>query len=228
MQSPIQLFSFHSTSKVCRSRPRPIARLECDIQFQGVIGECGRRGGYLEITNIPGEVKEQLYPSLPPPPFSLLPALAHTVFQLQARVHRPVLQPQRPDHDGPHGCPPAARRRFLPSLQSGSYCDILVAQAPRNKGQPLSPPARSLFCTLLCFAFLCELNRTKACRCSQFHEERIVHQPRRRNVRAPHTRSSPPTNRATCMQSHPEPCGQVRIPLRQAAARCSPSGAGRG
>lgn len=42
MQSPIQLFSFHSTSK-------------------GVIGECGRRGGYLEITNIPGEVKEQLY-----------------------------------------------------------------------------------------------------------------------------------------------------------------------
>ena len=28
---------------------------------QGVIGECGRRGGYLEITNIPLEVKEQLY-----------------------------------------------------------------------------------------------------------------------------------------------------------------------
>jgi len=42
LQSPIQLFSFHSTSK-------------------GVIGECGRRGGYLEITNIPADVKEQLY-----------------------------------------------------------------------------------------------------------------------------------------------------------------------
>ena len=39
--------------------------------------------------------------------------------------------------------------------------------------------------SLLCFSLLCELNNAAACRCSQFHEERVVHQPRRRNVRAP-------------------------------------------
>lgn len=38
----VELISFHSVSK-------------------GVIGECGKRGGYLELTNIHPEVKEQLY-----------------------------------------------------------------------------------------------------------------------------------------------------------------------
>eukprot|EP00835_Amoeboradix_gromovi_P005746 NODE_576_length_6549_cov_0.390078.p1 type:complete len:356 gc:universal NODE_576_length_6549_cov_0.390078:5494-4427(-) len=38
----VELFSFHSTSK-------------------GVIGECGRRGGYMEAVNIDNEVLDQLY-----------------------------------------------------------------------------------------------------------------------------------------------------------------------
>ena len=42
LNSPVELFSFHSTSK-------------------GVLGECGRRGGYMEYCNIDAEVKEQLY-----------------------------------------------------------------------------------------------------------------------------------------------------------------------
>jgi alanine transaminase len=40
--SDLELVSFHSTSK-------------------GIIGECGRRGGYLELTNIHSDVVEQLY-----------------------------------------------------------------------------------------------------------------------------------------------------------------------
>ena len=42
LQSPIPLFSFHSISK-------------------GVKGECGRRGGYFECTNISNEVRALLY-----------------------------------------------------------------------------------------------------------------------------------------------------------------------
>ncbi|KAF0852477.1 mitochondrial alanine aminotransferase (alanine transaminase) [Andalucia godoyi] len=41
-KSHVELFSFHSVSK-------------------GVLGECGRRGGYFECYNIDGAVKEQLY-----------------------------------------------------------------------------------------------------------------------------------------------------------------------
>jgi len=37
-----ELFSFHSTSK-------------------GLLGECGFRGGYMELTNIDHKVYEQLY-----------------------------------------------------------------------------------------------------------------------------------------------------------------------
>lgn len=40
--SHVELISFHSTSK-------------------GFVGECGRRGGYFELTNIDKEVKEQIY-----------------------------------------------------------------------------------------------------------------------------------------------------------------------
>lgn len=77
---------------------------------QGVIGECGRRGGYLEITNIPLEVKEQLYV------FIALVSLLSFVEsrrhfkafcrQVQTRVYRLVLEPQWPNHDRSHGCPP--------------------------------------------------------------------------------------------------------------------------
>ncbi|THV03813.1 transaminase [Dendrothele bispora CBS 962.96] len=42
LQSPIPLISFHSTSK-------------------GVLGECGRRGGYFECTNISPEVRALIY-----------------------------------------------------------------------------------------------------------------------------------------------------------------------
>lgn len=42
LQSPIPLFSFHSISK-------------------GVSGECGRRGGYFEATNIPDDVRALIY-----------------------------------------------------------------------------------------------------------------------------------------------------------------------
>jgi hypothetical protein len=67
MQAPIQLFSFHSTSKVAAPAPAQLVASSVGpsshvvTRVQGVIGECGRRGGYLEITNIPAEVKEQLY-----------------------------------------------------------------------------------------------------------------------------------------------------------------------
>lgn len=42
LQSPVPLVSFHSTSK-------------------GVSGECGRRGGYFELANVSGEVKDMIY-----------------------------------------------------------------------------------------------------------------------------------------------------------------------
>lgn len=42
LKSPIELVSFHSISK-------------------GMIGECGRRGGYFECVNLDAEVQEQLY-----------------------------------------------------------------------------------------------------------------------------------------------------------------------
>ncbi|TDL20660.1 PLP-dependent transferase [Rickenella mellea] len=42
LQSPIALFSFHSISK-------------------GVSGECGRRGGYFECTNVPDEIVKLIY-----------------------------------------------------------------------------------------------------------------------------------------------------------------------
>lgn len=42
LQSPVALISFHSTSK-------------------GVTGECGRRGGYFECTNIPDEIMGLIY-----------------------------------------------------------------------------------------------------------------------------------------------------------------------
>jgi hypothetical protein len=41
LNSSAALFSFHSVSK-------------------GVIGECGRRGGYVEVVNVNAEVKEQM------------------------------------------------------------------------------------------------------------------------------------------------------------------------
>ncbi|KZV62151.1 transaminase [Peniophora sp. CONT] len=42
MQSPVPLVSFHSTSK-------------------GVVGECGRRGGYFEVVNVADDVVAQMY-----------------------------------------------------------------------------------------------------------------------------------------------------------------------
>lgn len=42
LRSPVELFSFHSTSK-------------------GMLGECGRRGGYFECVNVDEAVKEQIY-----------------------------------------------------------------------------------------------------------------------------------------------------------------------
>lgn len=42
MKSPVELVSFHSISK-------------------GIIGECGRRGGYFELYNFDDQVVDQLY-----------------------------------------------------------------------------------------------------------------------------------------------------------------------
>jgi len=42
MGSEVELFSFHSTSK-------------------GLLGECGLRGGYVEIVNVEDDVLEQLF-----------------------------------------------------------------------------------------------------------------------------------------------------------------------
>lgn len=42
LNSPVQLISFHSTSK-------------------GLAGECGLRGGYMEMTNLSDEVYQQLF-----------------------------------------------------------------------------------------------------------------------------------------------------------------------
>jgi hypothetical protein len=79
------------------------------MYHKGVIGECGRRGGYLEITNIPVEVKEQLCVARPPRCFLAMFSrclLMPSSFQLQACFHRLVLQHQRPNHDRPHGRAP--------------------------------------------------------------------------------------------------------------------------
>jgi alanine transaminase len=84
MQAPIQLFSFHSTSKVAAPAsavlfaPRLVCIKNVVMRLQGVIGECGRRGGYLEITNIPADVKEQLCA----PPSRAHDALSHLLLPL--------------------------------------------------------------------------------------------------------------------------------------------------
>lgn len=32
-----------------------------DVFYAGYYGECGRRGGYMEVTGLPQDVKDQLY-----------------------------------------------------------------------------------------------------------------------------------------------------------------------
>jgi len=58
---------FHSFKKVLRSMPEYADKVEL-VSFhstsKGIVGECGLRGGYLELCNIHPETKEQVYKSL--------------------------------------------------------------------------------------------------------------------------------------------------------------------
>lgn len=52
---------FHSFKKVVREMNSPAALISFHSTSKGVIGECGRRGGYFECTNISDEVRALLY-----------------------------------------------------------------------------------------------------------------------------------------------------------------------
>ncbi|THH29234.1 hypothetical protein EUX98_g4955, partial [Antrodiella citrinella] len=52
---------FHSFKKVVRQLNSPIALISFHSTSKGVVGECGRRGGYFECTNIPEDVRALLY-----------------------------------------------------------------------------------------------------------------------------------------------------------------------
>jgi alanine transaminase len=58
---------FHSFKKVLRSMPEYADKVEL-VSFhstsKGIIGECGMRGGYLELVNIHPDTKDQVYKSL--------------------------------------------------------------------------------------------------------------------------------------------------------------------
>jgi alanine transaminase len=58
---------FHSFKKVLRSMPEHADKVEL-VSFhstsKGIMGECGMRGGYLELCNIHAETKEEVYKSL--------------------------------------------------------------------------------------------------------------------------------------------------------------------
>merc|ERR1719428_2120406 len=58
---------FHSFKKVLRSMPEYADKVEL-VSFhstsKGIIGECGMRGGYLELVNIHPETKDQVYKTL--------------------------------------------------------------------------------------------------------------------------------------------------------------------
>merc|ERR1719230_1146653 len=57
---------FHSFKKVLRSMPEYADKVEL-VSFhstsKGIIGECGMRGGYLELTNIHPDTKDEIYKS---------------------------------------------------------------------------------------------------------------------------------------------------------------------
>ena len=52
---------FHSFKKVVREMKSPVALISFHSTSKGVVGECGRRGGYFECTNISDEVRALLY-----------------------------------------------------------------------------------------------------------------------------------------------------------------------
>jgi alanine transaminase len=58
---------FHSFKKVLRSMPEYADKVEL-VSFhstsKGIVGECGMRGGYLELVNIHPETKDQVYKTL--------------------------------------------------------------------------------------------------------------------------------------------------------------------
>lgn len=85
---------FISFKKVLRSLDSPISTAQPLISFhsisKGQTGECGRRGGYFELVNIPKEVQEQVYKLAS---IQLCPPLAG-----QIGVDLQVLPPQ-PGHE---------------------------------------------------------------------------------------------------------------------------------
>ena len=52
---------FHSFKKVVRQVNSPVPLVSFHSTSKGVVGECGRRGGYFECTNISDEVRALLY-----------------------------------------------------------------------------------------------------------------------------------------------------------------------
>jgi alanine transaminase len=55
---------FHSFKKVARSMgygDKDISLISFQSVSKGYYGECGRRGGYMEVTGVSQDVKEQLY-----------------------------------------------------------------------------------------------------------------------------------------------------------------------
>jgi hypothetical protein len=52
--------SFHSFKKVVRQLQAPCPLVSLHSTSKGFVGECGRRGGYMEVVNFPPEIHEQV------------------------------------------------------------------------------------------------------------------------------------------------------------------------
>lgn len=56
--------AFHSFKKVVRELEAPCPLVSLHSTSKGFVGECGRRGGYMEVVNFPQEIHEQVGSSL--------------------------------------------------------------------------------------------------------------------------------------------------------------------
>ncbi|KAI8477320.1 MAG: alanine aminotransferase 2 [Monoraphidium minutum] len=52
--------SFHSFKKIVRELSAPCPLVSLHSTSKGFVGECGRRGGYMEVVNFPREIHEQI------------------------------------------------------------------------------------------------------------------------------------------------------------------------
>lgn len=56
--------TFHSFKKIVRQLDAPCPLVSLHSTSKGFVGECGRRGGYMEVVNFPPEIHEMVRGSL--------------------------------------------------------------------------------------------------------------------------------------------------------------------